>query len=257
MQIFDFNIHLPDLSSPSTVDDLAQTEKDISLLDGAYRIRSLPNIKGVNIMIFNQDFGEHCELRNILSNKFENFSITQLIDPTTRSYNYQSIDCIKFHCYHQNITQKDYPNILKLCKQASGAGKSICLDTSYGGSKMYKNNPMELACHIADEIKNTPIILLHSGGLKCWEAFLLSTSQDNIFLETSFTVDYYWGSPLINDLKFIYHKLGADRIIFGSDMPYADHAKQVKQIRQLLNDIKFTDRDIEKIFYNNALTLLS
>jgi len=257
MKIFDFNVHLPEecffglLASEQTTSSLQLTQR-LKKLD-------LP-VVGANVMLFNQSLLSISlsTIKCSLEDKFEKYSMTQLVNPRSTEWLQQidNVDIIKFHAYHQNITRKDYSSIVNICKVAEVEGKPICIDTSYGSAKMYKNNPMELACYIADEIKNTPIILLHSGGLKCWEAFLLAISQDNIFVETSFTVDHYWGSSIINDLKFIYNKLGADKIIFGSDTPYCDYDTQLKQMRQLLIDIKFTDDDIEKVLYRNALSML-
>ena len=257
MKIFDFNIHLPDYFQRSDIDSAVASEKTSLVSDLILRIKNLPDTKGGNIMVFNENFKEHKKLREVLSSKFENFSITQLVDINRCTYNYKDIDCIKFHSYHQNITIKDYSRVLKLCKQASSEGKIICLDASYGGSKMHKNIPMELACEIASEIKDTPIVLLHSGGLKCMEALLLADAQENIMLDTSFTLEYYWGSPLIQDLEFIYKKIGSKKILFGSDSPYCCLENQIKYM-QILCDKIFPDKeDQDNIFLYNALALIN
>ena len=178
--------------------------------------------------------------------------ITQLINPEDyeKDINSLDIDAIKFHPYHQNITAKDYGKILHICKSTD---KVITLDTSYGSSKMYKNNPMELACLVADEVKDKPIVLLHSGGLKCMEAMLLAESQDNIWLETSLSYSYYHGSRVAEDLKYIYKKVGADRILFASDSPYFDLQTQFTQIDSMMTEIGFGSEEKHKVFYKNAI----
>jgi predicted TIM-barrel fold metal-dependent hydrolase len=39
-------------------------------------------------------------------------------------------------------------------------------------------------------------------------------------IETSFTLSYWLGSSVETDLAFAIEKLGADRIMFGSDAPF-------------------------------------
>lgn len=254
-KIFDFNIHFP-TQADGHVNETVDTEMNISTNQLLSLIKnSNYKVDGANIMIFNTSFEDHKEIRKQGDKKFGNSMITQLINPDDyeNDINYLDIDAIKFHPYHQNITRKEYGKILHICNKID---KIITIDTSYGSSKMYKNNPMELACLIADEIPDKPIVLLHSGGLKCIEAMLLAQSQDNIFLETSLSYSYYLGSSVAKDIEYIYKQLGPDRILFASDSPYFDLEIQKQQINQLLDNIGFDDKSKHKVFYQNAMDLL-
>ena len=255
MKIFDFNIHFPSSEKNSTeyfiASELQATDYEISqrVANSNYKV------EGANIMIFNPNINDFSKIRKASSNKFKKHLITQLVNPNDYEKNISSldIDAIKFHAYHQNITSDQYDRILQICLNSN---KIIAIDTSYGSSKMYMNKPLELASLIVDQIKDKPIILLHSGGAKCMEALLLAESQDNVFLETSFTYNYYFGSSISHDLNFIYNKLGADKIIFGSDSPYCDLSTQLIQINKVLDDIGFDEYAKSKVFYKNALSLI-
>jgi len=111
---------------------------------------------------------------------------------------------------------------------------------------------MELACLVADEIKDKPIVLLHSGGLKCMEAMLLADSKDNFWLKTSLSYSYYHGLRVAEHLKYIYKKVGADRILFASDSPYFDLQTQVTQIDSMMTEIGFGSEEKHKVFYKNT-----
>ena len=254
MKIFDFNIHLPS-NTLGSVDDIVDTERNATAKDIISRLsKSDYKVDGVNLMIFNTEFEDHSIVRRELKSKYSSSMITQLIDPTDqRVINSLDIDAIKFHPYQQDITRKDYGHILEICKTTN---KIIALDTSYGSSSMYRNNPMELACLIATEVKETPIILLHSGGLKCLEAMLLAKSQDNIYLETSLSYNYYIGSSIANDLKYVYKQVGPNKIIFASDSPYFDLNNQLREMDQMMSEIGFSSGDKHKVFYKNAVSLL-
>ena len=254
MKVFDFNIHFPEYSLEE-VDKIVDSERDVSPQELSNRIeKSDYEVDGSNIMIFNTDFEDHQKIRSVCSTKYNHHMITQLVNPDDYEKNINSldIDAIKFHPYQQDLTIKDYGKILHICNTTD---KVIALDTSYGSSKMYKNNPMELACLVADEVKDKPIVLLHSGGLKCMEAMLLAESQDNIWLETSLSYNYYRGSRVAEDLKYVYKKVGADRILFASDSPFFDLDQQIREMNQMMSEIGFSKSDKEKVFYNNAMSL--
>ena len=255
MKIFDFNIHFPS-SENNSIQSYIDSELKPTDTEIAKRIaNSKYKVEGANIMVFNPNINDFSKIRKACRSKFKKHLITQLINPVDYEKNINSldIDAIKFHAYHQNITSDQYERILQIC---TNSNKIIVIDTSYGSSKMYINKPLELASLIIDQIKDKPIILLHSGGFKCMEALLLAENQDNVFLETSFTYNFYYGSSICQDLNFIYNKLGADKIIFGSDSPYCDLNTQLKQINKVLDELDFDEYAKSKVFYKNAIRLL-
>ena len=253
-KIFDFNIHFPVISAK--IEDMVNSEKSINTINLQKQIEdSNYDVSGANIMIFNTDFVEHTKIRDTCKKKFDHVMLTQLVNPNDFKKNLKlmDIDAIKFHSYHQNITSKDYDKIIGICYQSE---KIIIIDTSYGSTKMYKNSPMELACLVAEEVKDKPIILLHSGGLKCMEAMLLAQSQNNIYLETSFSYLNFYGSNIACDLRYIYKNIGSDKILFASDSPYCPLEEQIYIFDKMLSEIGFDSNAKNKVFYQNALDLL-
>jgi predicted TIM-barrel fold metal-dependent hydrolase len=160
-----------------------------------------------------------------------------------------------FQSYLQKITPADYPEILRVAQFVSARKGLICVDTSYGTSRMYAYDNLKLAAFISEMITATPIILIHAGGLRILEAMLLADLQPNIYLETSFSVDYYRGSSVAQDFAFAFRKLGAERILYGSDFPYVDPTQAATQMQEYLDQHGFTLAEQAAIMGDNGRTL--
>ncbi|MBW1617065.1 MAG: amidohydrolase, partial [Deltaproteobacteria bacterium] len=205
MKIFDFNIHLPLKTSRNNVDSAILNERSLTprqLLESFrnYLTQITANCDKANLMIFNEKILNLPEIENAIEKIKTNLQayFTFLINFRSKeAFNY--IDkiknikggAIKFHSYVQHIGEQDFSSILKLCKYAEEKNLIICIDASYGTFKMYDYDNLKLAAIIIEHIKKTPIILLHSGGKRILEAFLLAESGSNIYLETSFTLNSY------------------------------------------------------------------
>ena len=267
MKIFDFNIHLPDTSDIGGVNEKVHSEIVASggdLIGRVSKLDFLKDIAGANFMVFNSS----------LVLKEENFVIevrkhvplsafTLLVDfrspdgfKQIEAAHAQGFSCIKFHSYHQNIRKEDYPAILALCKHAEARGLSICLDGSYGTSFMIENDIIEFICCVSRNISKVPVIVLHSGGLKCMEIFLLAMERKNIYLEMSATQSIYEGSRIHEDLAFIYNKIGDRRILFASDSPYFEFGDSVRCAKKILDQSGFDDGAQKNIFFANATQIL-
>ena len=98
--------------------------------------------------------------------------------------------------YLQKITIKDYDLVIKAFKYASKLGLLLCIDGSYGTSKMFKYDNLKLACAVADKIPLSKIIIIHSGGFRLIQALLLALDKKNVSLDTSFSLPYYKNSSI-------------------------------------------------------------
>ncbi len=94
-----------------------------------------------------------------------------------------------------------------------------------------------------------PFILGHSGNVigGFEEAINLAKKYDNAFLDTAFSRNVF-GLP-----RFMLNGVGAEKILFGSDMPFLNAPAQIG--KWLTASIPVTAR--EAIFYRNAKQLLS
>ena len=87
------------------------------------------------------------------------------------------------------------------------------------------------------------------GGVNAWESvYFYLAGVDNIYFDTAFV-----GGRIPEDLYAkIIKKHGADKILFGSDLPWSSPSAEKKIIEKL----PLSSEDIDKIFYKNAVDLL-
>ena len=269
MRYFDFNLHFPPLNDTGASANSSESERPYSCL-----LRTLEEMKdslvlrisGGNFMLFNYGvYKDRNFFRSFLKKIalcYPTYSLTVLLDFRTASGS--DLEClsscgvkaIKFHSYVQRIEESDFLSIITMAKRAEELGMFLCVDTSFGTSGMYRYDNLKLACALADEV-SCPIVLLHSGGLRVMEAMLLAEEKSNIYLETSFSLPYYEGSTVEEDIVFVYKKLGASRLIYGSDYPYVSLEDSEGIALRYFRKSGFSDDEIQAIMYNNAVALTS
>jgi hypothetical protein len=267
--VFDFNIHLPIEKKDLELRHKEDLSMDVDQVFNAINFykSDLKSLEGANYMLFNQKITESdlfSEKMNALSKKVSATStFTLLLDfrqPNVKSQMLAAkeagIKGIKFHSYLQKIEEKDFDAIIKLCLYAEDLGMFICIDASYGTIFLYKYDNLRLAARIAEYIKKTPIIILHSGGSRVLEAMLIADMQENIFLETSLTIPFYEGSTLWKDLAFTYKKLNCDRVLYATDFPYVSLNESFEMHEKFFKEFDFTLDEINKISSLNAKKLL-
>ncbi|MBR1383177.1 MAG: amidohydrolase [Ruminococcus sp.] len=104
----------------------------------------------------------------------------------------------------------------------------------------------------SEMIKKHPgltVILAHLGGNECWEDSLeyICGLEGNVYIDTAYSL------KCPDELMYkIIKKHGADRVLFGSDCPWAEADK----VRAKIEAMPLSDREKEMIFHENAERLL-
>jgi uncharacterized protein len=101
------------------------------------------------------------------------------------------------------------------------------------------------AKQIAEYFKQCRIIMLAMGGDDWMNAVAAAEKVTNLYLETS-------GNLNPNKIKYAFEKVGPNRLVFGSNWPYADPALTIG----LIEDADISDADKKRIFETNAMRLL-
>ncbi|BAH75954.1 amidohydrolase family protein [Solidesulfovibrio magneticus] len=270
MNIFDCNIHFsllgavdrPHLTSDETRMGPADLEACFDVQGAAIQAA----VRAANFMLFNQElfFGDGLDgFMGRVRRALPGSTFTALIDfrrqdaPNAVALAAaQGVRGLKFHSYFQRIAEEDFPAALAVARRAQDLGLFVCVDTSYGTSGMYRYDNLRLACLLA-EMLTVPIILLHSGGLRVFEAMLLAEDHDHVYLETSFSPHYYQGSTVEDNFRWAYRKLGAHKLLYGSDHPYLGLEQSQRHMRLFLEHCRFSPTDIAAVFHDNAHILFA
>lgn len=272
MKTYDFNIHLPliDKGAVNSVvaDEFGQDPDGLIKAVAQYE-GDLSQLAGGHFMLFNtrvfesdpDDFGRFTTAAKAI---IPEVSYSALIDfrmDDVRTYveraHAMGAVGIKFHAYHQQISDNYFQAILGVCQVAEEHNMMISIDASYGTTKMYAHDNLKLACHVADHITKVPIVLLHIGGARVFEAMLIAHEKQNVFIESSFSLGYYEGSSIPQDAAFAFRKIGIERVLYGSDYPYVSMEESMRVHTDFYSRFGFTDSEIEKMLYRNASDLIA
>ena len=171
---------------------------------------------------------------------------------------------IKLHPVYQGIDLDDVRtmDILKRCAELglfaiTHAGDDI------GFPGVVHCSP-DMCLHVCEEIPDLKFVLAHMGGWHLWKEVSEKLANTNAMLDTAFSLhpvhrldDGHWkeNEPwLLSQDEFMdmVQLFGAERIIFGTDCPWADQSEYV----QLFESLPLSEDERRKIMGENAAKLL-
>lgn len=94
---------------------------------------------------------------------------------------------------------------------------------------------------VAEEFQKAKIVISHLSN----EGIDAAKRQGNIYLDTSY-------APHPRRIEFAVKTVGAEKLLFGSDFPYADPVISLKIVQRA----KISERDVKLILGENAVKLL-
>ena len=283
MKPFDFNVH-PDTSifrpAPRSVDQVIRSEFELTPRELLLSFQNSINsqswtqlVSGCNCMIFTAYFHEHpfeahsfiSDLTKLFADSGLQVTTTFLVDPRfdgdikalLKAWTEAGVRFIKFHSYHQKIGESLYPRCLEICSFAQTLGLGICIDCSYGTIGMFKYDNLLLVSLILDHVKHVPVVILHAGGLRAFEAALLADDASNAFVELSFSPIYYRNTSIYGRFVDIMSLLPPSKFLYASDYPYVDFPKSLASISHLLAAANYTPLQSEAVLLGNIKKILA
>jgi predicted TIM-barrel fold metal-dependent hydrolase len=114
------------------------------------------------------------------------------------------------------------------------------------GNAFGKFSQPESYVEVLRSFPNLKVILPHLGGYMTWDRLELTLEFPNVYYDTA----YLPGN--IEDALFmeLVEEIGIERILFGTDFPFRDHAEELAHIRRLLGE------EAEKILWLNPKRVL-
>lgn len=108
--------------------------------------------------------------------------------------------------------------------------------------------PPDLSLEVIREVHPRKLVLAHMGGWKQWDMVEELLVNEDIWLDTAFSLEYCDRAQLFR----IFEKMGYDRILFATDSPWSDQKTYVEEVRKM----PLSDEIKEMIFRKNAEKLL-
>ena len=172
---------------------------------------------------------------------------------------------IKLHPVYQGVDFDD-PRYLRILNRAAELGLHVLihagLDVGFPGAV---NASPKMIVNALRAVGPMSLILAHMGGWRCWDEVLDLLPPTSVRLDTSFSLgamtpngDGHYRQAeelaLLNGAAFIklIRTFGANRILFGTDSPWADQAAELAA----LTSLTLTDEEKRLILGGNARRLL-
>ena len=172
---------------------------------------------------------------------------------------------IKIHPVYQgeNI---DSPAFLRILKKAAELGLIVVTHAGQdiGFPGVIHCSP-QMCRHVMDLIPSLTLVLAHMGGWHDWDEVPAVLKDTPAFIDTAFSLlpvdtadDGHWpaGEPYMlseQQAVDIIRAFGSERVLFGTDCPWADQSDYVK----VFMNLSLTEKEKADILGENAAKLLS
>ncbi len=163
---------------------------------------------------------------------------------------------LKFHPKQQGFRLTD-PEVQKFFKYLDVECKAPAVIDCWFSEKDDMKLVQDILAFV-EKFKQLPIILAHAGGFKHKKIIPLA-KRSNIYLDLSYSLmtfirfsKYDYLKAFMTALK----KIGASKIIFGSDFPECTVAESISILLEILDDFEYNQEDKAKILSGNILKLI-
>lgn len=265
--IIDANIHLLKITSegynsPNKIKTLIDqkfdnmTEREISDLIKKTKINMKNNKISESILyiLYNNLYKKN--LKNLcLDNELNYGVLLDLNDPnykkTLKTYKENNINFIKLLPYELKLLKKDYKKVLTISNEIQKNNMILTICGAYGSRYVYDTNGVELAAFLLNNNYTSPIIIAHGGMTRVFDTMSLMLEFPNLYMDTSFTLNYWKGSRIWDDYNFVFKKLNYERIFYGSDYPYVSFEDSIEVFNEFCDYYELNHQEKENILKSN------
>lgn len=171
---------------------------------------------------------------------------------------------VKLHPVYQGIDIND-PRSLRILDKAGELGLIVLMHAGddIGFPGVVRCSP-EMTADALRQVGPLKLVCAHMGGWHNWERVIECLANTSAMLDTAFSLgditpleaDYYTNEQIhmLGEEQFcrLVRAFGSDRVLFGTDSPWADQETYLQAVRAL----PLTDREKQDILGGNACRLL-
>ena len=158
---------------------------------------------------------------------------------------------VKLLPYEQKLLYKDYAAVCRYTQKLQEYGMALTICGAYGSEYIYATNGVDLAERILREGFQNPLIIAHGGMVRILDVFSLMQEYQNLYMDLSFTIPFWWGSHVIQDLYFVMAKLNYERIFWGSDYPNHSFEEGLSKFDLFCETYQISNKNKQKILAEN------
>ena len=153
---------------------------------------------------------------------------------------------IKLHPAYQN-TDLDDIKYLRIIESACENDLAVVVHAGLDiGIMPYNFSSVKHICNVLKTVAPKKFVLAHMGSWKGWDEVEKTLCGENVYLDTSFSLDRYEvpegmfvpeeETKLLSEEQFcrMVKKHGADKILFGTDSPWSNQKKTLETVKRLI-----------------------
>lgn len=162
--------------------------------------------------------------------------------------NEAGIKGVKFHPDYQSF-YVDEERMFPLYRLMARAGLIAFFHAGVdiGLGPPYHGNPDRIA-NVLKAVPELVVVAAHLGGYEMWDDVEKHLVGKNLYLDTSYTLTHI---PPDQFLRIV-RSHGVDRVLFGTDSPWADQAAEIA----LMEKRGLNEAELSAVFFDNAARLL-
>ncbi len=161
------------------------------------------------------------------------------------------VKIVKLLPYEQQIFYEDFDAICDYAEKVQKHAMILTICGAYGSKDVYRTNGVELAAAVLQAGFENPLIVAHGGMVRQLDTWSLMCEYPNLYMDISFTIPYWWGSHVIEDLHFVMKQSNYERIFWGSDYPYHSLEEALKYFDRFCKVYGVSPENREKLLYGN------
>lgn len=146
----------------------------------------------------------------------------------------------------------DSASTVNLVRHAGRLGLPVIICGFPDGDWMMQGSTALKYANLARACPDTRIIVAHMGGHHVLDFMMLAKRIPNMYMDTSYTLLYYRGSAVIQNITYAMRSMRFKKIFYGSDYPDRSVKETVEGSYALLKEYGLSEDEIIKILYTNA-----
>ena len=265
----DIHTHIfPDAVAPKAVAKLAGIISQVPTMDGTYDgLRRSQENAGVDISVVlpvvtaPHQFDSVLRFADQVNEKFyqnNRKGIMSLAGIHPDSENYaEKLRLIKAHGFAGIKLHPDYQGYMfrdirykRILDKSSELGLITVVHTGWDPV-----SPDKIHCDVPDildvirDVAPEKLVLAHMGGSKGYEEVEKNILGEKVYLDTAYSIENMEPDRLLRMIR----KHGADKVLFGSDVPWSGQKEDV----EILKNLGLTEDELEQVSHKNARKLLN
>lgn len=145
------------------------------------------------------------------------------------------------------------PGVQRLVAHAGEMGVPVLIDAFPDGDWLMMGfDPLAFAC-LARSCPQTKIVIAHFGGHHCIDFMMLAKRIPNIWFDLSYSLLYYAGSSVVDNLLYCCKSMRYKRVMYGSDYPDRSIADSVRMSLKIFEEHGIEDENLDALLWRNAV----